>query len=517
MNERDFLKNFAKILNAEDTFVQIEERQARERKMLEQLSATLGVPIERQEDREVPQALLAQPKIIEQVANMLPEPEPVVENVIPPAPVLPVDIVTKSVEKISKASPKDIQKVVDSIPDSMRKELDIIKKSVTDLHSFASRQSQMGGGGEVWFRWLNDVDRTTIDTPESVEHVLRYNPTTKKFFFGELMGDHRGVTSIVFNPAGPSISPEPGMITWNAAEDCLNVVHEDGTVLQAGLEQHMQVYNGTNSTLSRGTVVRFSGVTGDTPIVVLHTADGTIPPLYTVGVITANIAAGAVGRATTYGKVRDVNTTGADVGETWVAGDIIYVSPTNVGKMTRVKPTAPHVVIAAAAVLRVGETDGELLVRPIIFPRLYYGSFSDTTNQVAVAANTAYAIKYNTTDIANGHRIDDTNKVVAENSGLYNYQFSMQLVSTNSSAKNVFIWARKNGVDIPNSASRITVVGNGVHDVAAWNFVVSMNANDYFQLMWAVDDTSLYIDAPAATAFCPAIPSVILTVTEAAL
>jgi hypothetical protein len=37
------------------------------------------------------------------------------------------------------------------------------------------------------------------------------------------------------------------------------------------------------------------------------------------------------------------------------------------------------------------------------------------------------------------------------------------------------------------------------------------------ELMWAVSDTGVFIDAPAARSFCPAIPSAILTVTEAAL
>jgi hypothetical protein len=102
-------------------------------------------------------------------------------------------------------------------------------------------------------------------------------------------------------------------------------------------------------------------------------------------------------------------------------------------------------------------------------------------------------------------------------SGLYNYKFSIQFVSTNSAAKDVWVWFRKNGVDIPDSATRITITGNGVYDVASWDISVSMNAEDYFQIMWAASDTSVSITAPPATAFCPAIPSVILTVTEVAL
>lgn len=50
--------------------------------------------------------------------------------------------------------------------------------------------------------------------------------------------------------------------------------------------------------------------------------------------------------------------------------------------------------------------------------------------------------------------------------------------------------------------------------MAAWNFVLSLKAGDYFELMWSVSDTSVQIVAQAASAPVPAIPSVILTVTN---
>ena len=41
-----------------------------------------------------------------------------------------------------------------------------------------------------------------------------------------------------------------------------------------------------------------------------------------------------------------------------------------------------------------------------------------------------------------------------------------------------------------------------------------MNAGDYFELMWEVDDITVEILTEPATAVHPAIPSVILTVTD---
>ena len=142
-----------------------------------------------------------------------------------------------------------------------------------------------------------------------------------------------------------------------------------------------------------------------------------------------------------------------------------------------------------------------------------YGAFSDTTNQTANVANTAYEVIFNTTDFSQGHYIRNNTEIVANTTGVYNYQFSMQLTSTSSSQHNAYIWIRKNNVDVANTATILTFGANKQYGVAAWNFFVDMEAGDHIHLMWAVDDTRISIAAPPATSFCPAVPSVILTVS----
>ena len=146
---------------------------------------------------------------------------------------------------------------------------------------------------------------------------------------------------------------------------------------------------------------------------------------------------------------------------------------------------------------------------------LRYGTFFDTTDQTAAAINTAYAITFNNTDLSEGVYLGTpTSRIYVNRPGAYNFQFSLQLESTNANTKLIYIWPRINGVDVPSSATKITMKGSGEAYVAAWNFVLKMAANDYFQLMWATDNTNVQIAADPATAFCPAIPSVILTVTS---
>jgi len=158
VNESDFLKNFAKVLGAETKFEEIEEKRLKEKRMLESLGARFGIGLQEEVVKEVPTTLLQQPE-----PEIVFEPEPVVielevpdlteevvesivENVIPPLPQLPVaTIVSKSVEMISKAV--DTQSAVDTINDPLRREIEAMKKSIADFHRFATRHSQMGGGG----------------------------------------------------------------------------------------------------------------------------------------------------------------------------------------------------------------------------------------------------------------------------------------------------------------------------------------------------------------------------------
>lgn len=147
--------------------------------------------------------------------------------------------------------------------------------------------------------------------------------------------------------------------------------------------------------------------------------------------------------------------------------------------------------------------------------RLRYGSFFDTTDQIAAAINTAYAMTFNNTDLSLGVTIGSpTSRIYVDTSNVYNIQFSAQLYNTAGGAHVMYIWLRKNGVDVANSCTQVRVAGNNTESVAAWNFLASLNAGDYFELMYEVTDTSLYLLADTATAVHPAVPSIILTVTD---
>ena len=143
------------------------------------------------------------------------------------------------------------------------------------------------------------------------------------------------------------------------------------------------------------------------------------------------------------------------------------------------------------------------------------GAFFDTTTQTAAVINTAYPITFNTTSITDGVYIGaTTSQVFVDRIRTYNFQFSAQLIKASVGTGNVFIWYRVNGVNVANSARKSTLAGSSAVVVAAWNYVVKLNAGDYFELVFSTDDTGCQIVAVAAAAPAPAIPSVILTVTD---
>lgn len=147
--------------------------------------------------------------------------------------------------------------------------------------------------------------------------------------------------------------------------------------------------------------------------------------------------------------------------------------------------------------------------------RKRYGAFHSTVTQTAAAINTAYPMTLNTTTISFGVYTGTPNsRIYIDTEGFYNFQFSAQLHKIAGGVGAIYIWARVNGVDIPDSATKIRIQGNNAETVGAWNFVLPINAGDYFELVWSTDDTSCEILALPASAPVPALPSLILTVTD---
>jgi hypothetical protein len=143
-------------------------------------------------------------------------------------------------------------------------------------------------------------------------------------------------------------------------------------------------------------------------------------------------------------------------------------------------------------------------------------SVYDTTDQTLDGALTASVMTFNNTDFNRGITLVSSSRFTLSQGGAYNLAFSAQLDKTTGTKHDCWIWLRKNGSDVANTNTQVTM-GGGSSDkaVAAWNFFLSGSAGDYYELAWTADNTSVYLNAAnAVPGVYPAVPSVIATVNS---
>jgi hypothetical protein len=149
--------------------------------------------------------------------------------------------------------------------------------------------------------------------------------------------------------------------------------------------------------------------------------------------------------------------------------------------------------------------------------QLPHGSFYDTTTQTNPVANAVNLMQVNSVyDSNDGTQYaikKDTDRVYVTQTGVYNIQFSAQLDQTGGGNTHFDIWIRVNGQNVPYSATKVVIAGPNDEKVAAWNWVLTLKANDYFEIAWASPSTDAILLAEVATGNVPEIPSVIITVT----
>jgi len=150
------------------------------------------------------------------------------------------------------------------------------------------------------------------------------------------------------------------------------------------------------------------------------------------------------------------------------------------------------------------------------FKRSRYGSFYDTTTQSALVINTATEVTLNTTDLSSGVFLSGSpqSRINVDTDGIYNLQLSVQLDKTSGGTAEFYIWFRKNGVDVTDSASQVRIQGNNAEIFTALNYFFSLKAGDYIEIMFSVSDLSVELLAVPATAPHPGIPSIIVTVSN---
>jgi len=128
--------------------------------------------------------------------------------------------------------------------------------------------------------------------------------------------------------------------------------------LQIGQEQYLRARNNEGAQIDNGEVVYISGSTGDIAQVKLAKADAAATA-GVIGVATEDIANNADGYITTFGIVRDIDTSA------FAAGTEVYLSPGVAGAIANVKPVAPDIPVIVGTIIRQHATQGQLFVNVV--------------------------------------------------------------------------------------------------------------------------------------------------------
>lgn len=177
--------------------------------------------------------------------------------------------------------------------------------------------------------------------------------------------DLTNVGSIDFDTS-PANAGAVARMQWNNTDGTVDIGLLGGNVtLQVGQEMVARVVNKTGANLleSQYRVVRINTAQGQRLAVALAQANTAANAQGTLGVVTENINNNNEGFITTQGQVHDIDTTGALQGETWNDGDLLYLSATVAGGLTKVRPVAPNFKIPVAYVEYAHQNHGKLYVR----------------------------------------------------------------------------------------------------------------------------------------------------------
>lgn len=182
------------------------------------------------------------------------------------------------------------------------------------------------------------------------------------------------LTQLNITPSGAATSPVDGSLYFDTQDKALTIVTDatNDVNLSIGQEMYIRCINKTGSPINNGQVVFISGAQGNRPKISLAQANAVATFLGTIGVATQDIADNAEGMITTYGLVRDINTSA------FSEGDILYLSPIVAGGFTKTMPSSPNYISRIGIVTTSHVTQGAICVH--IDNNPVSGRFGDDTN-----------------------------------------------------------------------------------------------------------------------------------------
>jgi hypothetical protein len=140
------------------------------------------------------------------------------------------------------------------------------------------------------------------------------------------------------------------------------------------------------------------------------------------------------------------------------------------------------------------------------------GLFFDLGTYSPALVNTGYPLEFKQTYLGNAISVVDDTKITVAVGGVYNFQYSSAVTSTNSSLKTVWVWIVRNGTPVGYSTNEYTVSGSGTDTIISWQFNIDLGVGEYVEMYWGADNVNVTIGTTAATPPHPGIPANVIAV-----
>jgi len=338
---------------------------------------------------------------------------------------------------------------------------------------------------------------------------------TKQVDYGDLQSSIvTDVDYIDFNTSSV-VTGKPGRLRWNDVDGTLDLSLKNGNVtLQIGQEIVINSYNNETASLleSEYKAVYVSGSVSNFPAVNLASNLNRRSSENTIGIVTETIAPGELGYITTQGMVRDIDMSAYNPGDTLYLG-------ANDGILLNEPPLPPALTVIMGYCIDNSPTTGSMYVNVRSgFEYPQYAVAYNLSNHTA-SANTATIIDFDTPSIEGGITVVDNTKFTISTPGLYEFTVTSQINrAASSGTATLSFWAKKNGVDVPNSNNNVSITGNTgtAATLMNKNLVIILEEGDYIEFYWSTTsaDMILKYSTEGTSPTRPTTPAVKATATR---
>jgi hypothetical protein len=208
-----------------------------------------------------------------------------------------------------------------------------------------------GDGATAWVSLA--YQNTGVPTGGTAGQLLAKSSSTD--FATQWTNDLSAVNSIGFDTTPTGVPTATGTLSWNTVDNTLDL-QAPGITYQLGQELAQNVKRFDSSGLTNGKVVYVVGSDGANMLVDYSIATSDTTSAKTLGVMTDDASGGSKAPCTTFGLVRNIDTS------TLTEGATVWLSSTVAGGMTTTKPVAPAHTVQIGYCTRSHATQGSIFV-----------------------------------------------------------------------------------------------------------------------------------------------------------